>query len=285
MTFLAPIALVALLVPLAIYIVHWLFGSRRRLRVSAVFLWAHLPHASMGRSRRRWPPITLLLLLQLLAAALAAVALARPATPSDPPRHLALILDASASMQSTDVAPTRFDAARARAFDRLVALRPSDQVSLIHTGHDATLLASGAPDSARAALNAARPGRSSSAIREALALASSQIAATPERHGQIVLISDFAWPVPGPVGPLAAPVEVVAVGGGSDNQAVRNLQVRMDPNGRAQTAFVEIANLADHAVRVPMRLTADGAPLDERQVDIPARARSRLSIPLTVERR
>jgi VWA domain-containing protein/aerotolerance regulator-like protein len=281
-TFLAPIALVALLVPAAIYLVHWLFGSRRRLRVSALFLWADLPNASMGRSRRRWPPITLLLLLQLLVAVLAALALARPATPSDPPRHLALILDASASMQSTDVAPTRFDAARARGVERLAALRPSDQVSLIRAGRDATLLSSGSPDSARDALNAARPGASGSAIREALALASSQIAATPERHGQIVLLSDVAWPTPGPVGPLAATVEVVAVGGGSDNQAVSNLQVRMDPNGRAQTAFVEIANFANHPVRVPMRLSADGAPLDERQVDIPARARSRLSIPLPV---
>jgi Ca-activated chloride channel family protein len=282
-SFLAPIALVALLVPVAIYLVHWLFGSRRRLRVPALFLWADLPQASMGRSRRRRPPITLLLVLQLLAAALAALALARPVTPSDPARHLALILDASASMQATDVAPTRFHAARARGLERLNALQPTDQVSLIRAGREATLVSSGSPDSARNALNTVRSGASSSAIREALALASSQIAATPDRQGQIVLLSDVAWPAPDPVGPLAAPVEVVAVGGGSDNQAVGNLQVRMDPNGLAQTAFVEILNQADHAVRIPMRLTADGAPLDERQVDIPARTRTRLSIPLPVE--
>jgi Ca-activated chloride channel family protein len=251
--------------------------------VPALFLWADLPQASMGRSRRRVPPITLLLLLQLLAASVAALALARPATPSDPPRHLALILDASASMQSTDVAPTRFDAARARGLERLAALRPSDQVSLIRAGRDATLLSSNdSPKAARDALNAARPGASSSAIREALALASSQVAKTPEHRNEIVLLSDVAWPTPDSVGPLAAPVEVVPVGGASDNQAVGNLQVRMDPNGRAQTAFVEVANLADHPVRVPVRLSADGAPLDERQLDIPARTRSRLSIPLPV---
>ena len=114
-SFLAPVALVALGVPLAIYVIHWLFGSRRRVRVPAIFLWAELPQAPTGRSRRRRPPFSLLLLLQLLAAVLAALALARPAAAGDPPRHLALILDASASMQATDVAPTRFDAARARA--------------------------------------------------------------------------------------------------------------------------------------------------------------------------
>jgi Ca-activated chloride channel family protein len=282
-TLLAPIGLVTLLVPLTIYLVHWLSGSRRRLRVSAVFLWSDLPQASMGRARRRWPPITLLLVLQLLAASLVALTLARPGTPTDPPRHLALIVDASASMQSTDVTPTRFDAARARGLERLAALGPADRVSLIRAGRDATLLASGTPDAARDALNSARPSGSTSAIRESLALASSQIAATPDLHGQIVLLSDVAWPTPDSIGSLAAPVEVVAVGGGSNNQAVSILHVRMDPNGRAQTAFVEIVNHADRSVRVPIRLTADGAPLDERQVDIPARTRSRLSIPLPVD--
>jgi hypothetical protein len=222
----------------------------------------------------------LLLLLQLLAATLAAFALSRPATPSEPPRHLALILDASASMQATDVAPTRFEAARVRGVERIAAMRPTDMVSLIRAGREASLVASGSPDTARSAVSSAVPGAGGAAIREALALASSQLAATPERRGQIVILTDAAWPAPEPVGPLTAPVEVIAVGGGSDNQAISSVSVRMDPSGRSQTAFVELANQADRAVRVPMRLTADGAPLDERQVDIPPRSRARLSIPL-----
>jgi hypothetical protein len=285
MTLLAPFALAALLVAVAIYVIHWLFGSRKRVRVPAVFLWANLPQASAGRSRRRLPPFTLLLLLQLLAAALAALALARPAIPSDPPRHLALILDASASMQATDVAPTRFEAARTRGVERLASLRPSDLVSLIRAGREATLLTSGSPDTARAALSQAQPGNGSSAIRESLALASTQLARTPERHAEIILLTDAAWPAPEPTGPLTAPVEVIAVGGGSDNQAIANASVRMDPTGRGQTAFVELVNYADRPVRVPMRLTADGAPLDERQVDIPSKTRAPLSIPLPVDAR
>jgi Ca-activated chloride channel homolog len=284
-TFLTPLALLALLVAPLIYLIHWLWSSRRRVRVSAVFLWADLPHAATGRSRRRWPPLTLLLLLQLLAAILAALALARPATTSDPPRHLALVLDASASMQATDVAPTRFDAARARGMERIAALRPSDVVSLVRAGRDASLLASGSPDAARSALSAAQPGAGGAAIREALALASSQVAATPERRGQIVVLTDAAWPTLDPIGPLGSPVEVVGVGGGSENQAVTSLRVRLDPTGRGQTAFLELANQADHPARVPMLLSADGGPIDQRQVDIPARARVRLSIPLPVDAR
>jgi hypothetical protein len=59
----------------------------------------------------------------------------------------------------------------------------------------------------------------------------------------------------------------------------------MDPTGRGQTAFVELANESDRAARVPVRLSADGAPLDERQIDIAARTRTGLSIPLPIDAR
>jgi hypothetical protein len=280
MTFLAPLALAALLIPAAIYAIHWLFGARKRVRVPALFLWADLPRVQMGRSKRRLPPVTLLLLLQLVAAIVGVAALARPVFPQDPPRHMALILDASASMQATDISPSRFEAARRAALQRLQTLQPADRVTLIRAGKQATLLASGAPAASQQALNAAQPGNTAPAIREALALASERVARTPDSQGTIVLFTDNAWPQPESVGPLSAPVEVVATGGGSGNQAVTALVVRVDPTGRGQTAFVELANESDTAVRVPFQLAADNAPLDQRQVDISARGRTQLSIPL-----
>src|SRR5205085_435252 len=78
-------------------------------------------------------------------------------------------------------------------------------------------------------------------------------------------------------------VEVVPVGGGAENQSVGSLVVRMDPAGRGQTAFVEVDNTADHSVRVPFRLTADDSPIDQRDLDLPARGLTRLSVPLPVE--
>jgi Ca-activated chloride channel family protein len=279
--FLAPIALAAAVgVPLAIYVIHWLFGTRKRAHVPALFLWADLPGLRSGRNRRRVPPFSLLLLLQLLIAIAGGLALARPALPTPPPKHVALILDASASMQSTDVAPSRFDAARQAALDRLNALQAADVVSLIRAGKQATLLASGAPDSVKQALQAAQPGTTAPAIREALALASTRVSQTPNRQGEIVLFTDGAWPPPDNVGPLAASVEVVPSGGGSENQAITALVARVDPSGRGQTAFVELANEADHDVTVPLQLTADSAPLDQRQVTVAARSRLQLSIPL-----
>jgi hypothetical protein len=282
-TFLLPVALAALLIAPLIYLIHLLHGSRRRVRVPALFLWADLPRASTGRERRRWPPLSLLLVLQLLAAIVAALALARPANSSDPPRHVVLILDASASMLATDVAPSRFDAARQRASERLQSLAPTDRASLIRAGTSASLLASGSSETVRQALAQTQAGLGDAAIRDALSLASTRVAATPELTGQIVVLTDVAWAPLAPVGTLNAPVEVVPVGGGAENQSISTLRVSMDPSGRAQTAFVEITNAADHPVRVPVRLTADDAPLDQRDIDLPARGLTRLSVPLPAE--
>jgi hypothetical protein len=106
---------------------------------------------------------------------------------------------------------------------------------------------------------------------------------TPERRGQIVLFTDVAWPVPDGVGPLAAPVEVVPTGGAANNQAISTLVVSMDPNGLGQTAFIEVDNESTTAVHVPLRVSADGAPIDERQVDIGPSGHVQLSIPLPTD--
>ncbi len=283
MSLLAPLALGALAVPLVIYAIHWLFGTRRRFVVPALFLWRDLLHAATGRRRRQLPPFSLLLALQLLAAMLAVMALARPVGPGQPLRHVALIVDASATMQSTDVAPSRFEAARAAARARLATLQATDLVTLIRAGADADMIASGAPSDVSRALESLSPGSSAPAIGNALALASTRIRQTPDRAGQIVLFSDGAWPAPDNPGRLAAPVEVVPTGGGSNNQALTAVVIRMDPTGRGQTAFVEIANESDNPARVPLQISADGAPLDARQVDIGARSRIQLSIPMPAD--
>lgn len=285
MTLLAPVALAALAVPVLVYAIHWLFGTRRRHVVPALFLWRDLPHTASGRRRRHLPPFSLLLALQLAAALSGVLALARPVTPGQPPRHVALIVDASASMQATDVAPSRFEAARQTAKARLDALSGTDLVTLIRAGADAEVIASGAPAEVSRALQAAAPGNTASAIGNALQLASTRISETPERAGQIVLFTDGAWPPPSGLGRLAAPVEVVPTGGGSNNQALTAVVIRMDPTGRGQTAFVEITNESDSAASVPLQISADGAPLDSRQVDIGPRSRVQLSVPMPADAR
>src|SRR5262249_35554362 len=117
MGFLAPAAFLAggalLLAILATYLLR---RRRPARRVSSTFLLlAALPGMLAQRPWRRVPP-SVLLILQIAALAAMVVALARPfllSTESSGPFSVVL-LDASASMQATDVAPSRFEAARAR---------------------------------------------------------------------------------------------------------------------------------------------------------------------------
>src|SRR3954468_14777411 len=120
MAFLAPLALVSALIVAPIIVAMYLLKLRREERtVSSTYLWQRMvrdveANAPWQRLRRN-----LLLLLQLLLLLLLALALARPffATTGIAGRNLIVILDRSASMQATDVAPSRLEAAKKEAID------------------------------------------------------------------------------------------------------------------------------------------------------------------------
>ena len=85
---------------------------RRTLEIPSIQLWQQLESGRISRSRVQRPPFNFLLLLQLLVVTLCALALAQPLIGSAPRfAHEIVVLDASGSMRSTDVAPSRFEAA------------------------------------------------------------------------------------------------------------------------------------------------------------------------------
>src|SRR5881409_3724679 len=117
MHFLAPFALLfGLTIP--VVIVFYLLKRKRVVKlVSSTLLWQKFlaetqASAPFQRLRHNW-----LLILQLLMLALVIFALARPyfAGQSRASRLRVVILDASASMQSTDEKPSRCEHARAEA--------------------------------------------------------------------------------------------------------------------------------------------------------------------------
>jgi uncharacterized protein YegL len=85
---------------------------RRTFEIPSIQLWAQLESGRASRHRIQLPPFNLVLLLQLLIVALCALALAQPLIGSGPRfAHEIIVLEASRSMRSTDIAPSRFDAA------------------------------------------------------------------------------------------------------------------------------------------------------------------------------
>src|SRR5258707_14697622 len=109
-SFLAP----AWLMLCALGSVALLLHARRRktIEIPSIQIWRQLEGGRLGHRQIRSPPFNVLLLLQLAVVALCALALAQPLIGSAPRfEHEIVVLDASASMRSTDVAPSRFDVA------------------------------------------------------------------------------------------------------------------------------------------------------------------------------
>lgn len=102
---------------------------RRKLVVSSIKLWERLRHSARRQSAWKPPRPSLLLVLQLLAVALLALALADPLLNmgGDIPEHRIFVIDGSGSMQATDIEPTRFEAARERLRDVLESWRDVGQ--------------------------------------------------------------------------------------------------------------------------------------------------------------
>ncbi|RDI95504.1 VWA domain-containing protein [Meiothermus sp. QL-1] len=148
MGFLWPWALgLLLLVPLLVWL-YW--QALRRPGGAAVLLpdGARLVRAlPKGYLRPHLPA-----LLYLLALVLALLALARPSLPvpqTDPRAAVVLAVDVSLSMRATDVAPSRFEAARAALRTFLRELPPGLRVALVAFARDAHLVVPLTTDRAR----------------------------------------------------------------------------------------------------------------------------------------
>jgi Mg-chelatase subunit ChlD/uncharacterized membrane protein len=110
MSLIAPAWLLLCAFGLMVLILH--VRRRRTIEIPSIQLWQRLQTGRASRRRIRLPPPNLLLLLQLLVVALCALALAQPLIGSASRfAHEILVLDASGSMRTTDIAPSRFDAA------------------------------------------------------------------------------------------------------------------------------------------------------------------------------
>src|SRR5436190_8665126 len=175
MTFLSPIAF-AFAAAIPVVIVFYLLKRKRVVKlVSSTLLWQRFlsetqASAPFQRLRHNW-----LLILQLLLLTLIIFALARPyfAGQSRSSRLRVIILDASASMQSTDEKPSRFEKARAEALKWVDGLRDSDPMVVLQAAASTEVKHSATSDksSLRRALQSCAASEASTRMVEAFKLA------------------------------------------------------------------------------------------------------------------
>ena len=256
MTFADPLILLALLaIPLLIW---WYWGQqRRRAQAASAFVLPALT-ASVAPARPGWrrhaPMIAFAFALAVLviAAARPQRTVAKPVTDG----AVMLVDDVSSSMQATDVAPTREQAAQRAARHFIATVPGTVQVGLLAFARTPTVLQSPTSDHVltRAAVGRLPKFSGGTAVGEAILTAAHELKTIPKVGGKlppgaIVLISDGASNVG--ISPLVAarqahsqhiPIYTVSVG--TPNGTIKIRRGSQTVTGRVPVSREQLAEIA-----------------------------------------
>jgi hypothetical protein len=273
--FTTPLALLGLLFIPAVVAMYLLKLRRDETIVPSTLLWSRLvadveANAPWQRLRR-----SLLLLLQLLLVAVLAMLAARPflERPAGLARDVVLVIDTSASMAATDVAPNRLEAAKTAALDALRDLPTGGKVSLIAADRSARIVVNETTDLGRVrqALGDIAVTSSRGDLGDALELAGKLAARSGD--AQILVATDGALAAT-PTASIPARITVLPVGRDRKNQAIVALAVRTAPSAVTRSVFVSVANLDLESSGRRLEVWGDGRRLEVRDLFLDPQARS-----------
>ncbi|WP_417730055.1 vWA domain-containing protein [Rosistilla oblonga] len=291
------------LIPIGIILLYFLKLRRQPIEVPSTFLWTRTiedmhVNSLLQRLRRN-----LLLFLQLLFIALAALALLRPGwqASSQSGRRMVLLLDASASMQSTDVKPSRFEQAKELLAQQIDNMDGSDSAMLIAFSDEPDVLQGFTSDRRRLrdALDLAQPTNRTTNMLDSLKAAAGL--ANPNRTSQAADVNDIqvadALPATlyiysdGRVGAIndfdlgnLTPKFIPIGSGSANNMAITAFSAERNPEDPSQVqAFATIANLGSQPQSVTATLTRDGEFLDASAVELDPGEEEGLSFALQID--
>jgi hypothetical protein len=270
--FLAPGAFfLGLLLP--VIIAFYLLKLRRvEHNVPSVYLWRRMVRDVEANAPWQKLRYNLLMILQLLFLLFLILALARPFTLTQGAGGQAaiLILDTSASMSATDMAPTRLEAARQRARQLVDDLPDTARVTIIEAGRDALVRLSSSLDRRQAyrAIEAIQAETGGSDLTVALELASAIAARQPGT--EIIVLSDGRVTLPNRLA-LRGRLRYLPFGLTGNNQAISLLNLEQAQGGSGLTIFAQVSNYHDAPVSRRLALYADGLLVNVYDLnDIPA---------------
>lgn len=267
--------LLAALAPLlALYVLKI---QRKRVPVASTWLWSAARRDLLARSpwKRLVPQVPLL--LQLLALALLALALARPATRHKAilGDHVAIVLDTSASMSALD--PTtrqrRIELAKTAAWEALSALTPGADAMLLEAARSPRVVVPLDRDIKRiqAALDPLPARDVEGDLGAAVALAADRLRQLGG-ESRILVFTDGNLARPDAFVAPGVPTELFTVGSPVDNAAIVRVDVRsgLDPTSQQEEvqAFVLVVNQGARPrdLFVTLRLAGATDPLASRRI-------------------
>ncbi len=266
----------------AVVVLYLLKLRRRQVEVPFVHLWQQvLAEKQTTRLFSALKRILSLLVALLVVAALAfATGDPRYAGATDEGRTTVVLIDASASMQATDVAPSRLDAARERVAPLVAAMASADRMLVAQMDASTVPLSplTSEPRLVEDGLERLRPTDVAADLGRGLRFSLDVLAGQP--RPRVVIVSDG---VLGPTGRVAerareAGVEIdwIPIGEGGRNVAITAFSVRRYPLDKSRSeVLVELFNPTDEDASVELELSGDGEPIDVQRLRVGAGERLR----------
>jgi Ca-activated chloride channel homolog len=278
LSFIAPMALLLGLIAVPILLLYMLRLRRREVQVSSTLLWQQLlrdreANAPWQKLRRN-----LLMLLQLLILAALVLALMRPyvEVPALTTGRNALLIDASASMNATDVLPSRFEQARRQALDIVSKLGEQDKLAVIRVAEGPEMIENYTSDQERlrGAINSLQPSTAAADWSAALTLAAA--GAQGAEKFSIILISDGGIPANVPLRNFGN-VQYIKVGQSEANMAITALAAGSDAVNGAQI-YARIANYGTASAEIIFSIKLDGSLFNASPYTIPANGSTNVTV-------
>jgi Ca-activated chloride channel homolog len=265
--FLAPAALAFSAIIPGIVALYFLKLKRREREVSSTWLWRPVLLDRQANSLWQKLRVSLLLLVQILAALGLILAVSHPfmTVKAATAGNTVLLLDATGTMQATDVKPDRFTAARDEARRLISSMPAGGSMSLVLLTRSPQILVANSKerDTLRQALESAGPTAGDGDVAQAMALANSLLRGR-EQDGQIVLIGSGHYRGTGDIAPSTVPVTYIPIGSAAPNLAVSTVTTRV-VEGQAM-AFAQVSNFGPATASATAEFWADGTLITvERQ--------------------
>ncbi|MGI9303218.1 MAG: VWA domain-containing protein, partial [Gammaproteobacteria bacterium] len=285
MSFANPLAFFFLLAIPVILLFHLFRVRRVEARVTTYRFWhtARREREAIQAFLRRLHP-NLLLLLQILAVALLTLALTRPSFTSIGHgwSRTVLIVDASASMQASDIPNGRFAAARAQALDALGALAPGQEAMLIAAAppHPQVLVPfTQDRELVEDALERLKATDMVGSVDEALRIALELTGQGPP--AEIRLFTDAAFAHKSVSESLVSRLRWHVVGRRADNVGITALKVRESLSSAADDqVYLAVTNFSSESRDFVLRTSLNDALVYQQSVNLAAGVRRSFIIPV-----